>query len=74
MYTLLNKSTDITTGKIFWNRKYKLKKDEWGKIFSEPFKNTKDSTVQRFNRCPLSYFQSRFNLKIFSNKHFIVPN
>ena len=55
MYNLLNKTTDIPAGKIFWTKKYKFEEDEWGKIFSDPFKITKDSTVQ--------WFQSRINHK-----------
>ena len=31
---------------------YKFEEEEWGKIFSDPFKITKNSTVQ--------WFQSRF--------------
>ena len=56
MYNLLNKTTDIPAGKISWTKKYKFEEDEWGKIFSDPFKITKDSTVQ--------WFQSRINHKI----------
>ena len=55
MYNLLNKTTDIPARKISWPKKYKFEKDEWGKIFSDSFKITKDSTVQ--------WFQSRINHK-----------
>ena len=54
MYNLLNKTTYIPTVKISWNKKYKFE-DEWGKIFSNPFKINKDSTVQ--------WCQSRINRK-----------
>ena len=56
MYNLLNKTTDIPAGKISWHKKYKFEEDKWGKIFSDPFKITKDSTVQ--------WFQSRSSYKI----------
>ena len=56
MYNLINKTTNIPTGNISWTKKYKFEEDEWGKIFSDPFKITKDSTVQ--------WFQSRINHKI----------
>ena len=50
MYNLLNKTTDINTGKISWNKKYKFEEDEWGKIFSDPFKINKGSKVQYSNK------------------------
>ena len=62
MYNLLNKTTDVTSGKISWNKKYKFEDEEWGKIFSDPFKITKDSTVQ--------WFQSSINHQILAtNTH-----
>ena len=62
MYNLLNKTTDIPTRKISWTNKYKFEEDEWGEIFSGPFKITKDSTVQ--------WFQSRINHKILATNIF----
>ena len=56
MYNLLNKTTHIPAGKISWTKKYKFEEDEWGEIFSDPFKITKDSTVQ--------WFPNRINHKI----------
>ena len=41
IYNLLNKTTDIPATKISWTKKYKFEDDEWGKIFSDPFKITK---------------------------------
>ena len=63
MYNLLNKTTDIPSGKISWNKKYKFEDEEWGKIFSDPFKITKDSTVQ--------WFQSRINHKILATNTYL---
>ena len=60
MYNLLNKTTDIPARKISWTKRYKFEEDEWGKIFSYQFKNTKDSTVQ--------WFQSRNNHTIIATK------
>ena len=56
MYNLLSKTTDIRARKISWTKTYKFEEDEFGKIFSDPFKITKDSTVQ--------WFQCRINHKI----------
>ena len=63
MYNLLNKITDIPSGKISWNKKYKFEDEEWGKIFSDPFKITKDSTDQ--------WFQSRINHKILATNTYL---
>ena len=48
MYNLLNKTTDIPAGKISWTKNINLKKTSGGELFSDPFKITKDSTVQWF--------------------------
>ena len=44
MYNLLNKTTDITSGKISWNKKYKFEDEDWGKYFLTHLKSPK--TVQ----------------------------
>ena len=46
MYNLPNKTTDIPGGKISWIKK--IEEDEFRKVFSDPFKIIKDSTVQWF--------------------------
>ena len=46
MYKLLSENNDIPTGKISWNKKYRFDENEWKIIYTEPFKLTKDSTVQ----------------------------
>ena len=66
MYNLLNITTDIPSEKISWNKKYKFEDEEWGKIFSDPFKITKDSTVQ--------WFQSRINHKILATNTLFIQN
>ena len=67
IYNLLNKATDIPAGKSLGIKKYKFEEEEeWGKLFSYPFKITKDSSVQ--------WFQSSINHTILSNKHFIIQN
>ena len=64
MYNLLNKTTDIPFGKISWNKKkYKFEDEEWGKMFSDPFKITKVSIVQ--------WFQSRINHKILATNNYL---
>ena len=55
MYKLLSENNDTPTGKISWNKKYRFEINEWKIIYTEPFKLTKDSTVQ--------WFQTRINLK-----------
>ena len=56
MYNLQNKTTDIHSGKSLGIKNTNLKKKNAEKIFSDPFKITKDSTVQ--------WFKSRINHKI----------
>ena len=48
MYKLLSKNYDTPTGKTSWNKKYRFYENEWKIIYTEPFKITKDSTVQWF--------------------------
>ena len=50
-------------GKISWNKKYKFEDNEWKKIYIEPFKITKDSTIQ--------WFQTRINHKILATNTFL---
>ena len=64
MYKLLNKNNDTPSGKISWNKAYKFDDNERKKIYIEPFKITKDSTVQ--------WFETRINHKILATTHSYV--
>ena len=48
MYKLLNESKETPTGMIAWNKKYDFDKNEWKRIFNEPFRITRDTTMQWF--------------------------
>ena len=63
MYNLLNKNNEPPNGKIYWNKKYKFEDNEWKNIYREPFKITKDSTIQ--------WFQTRINHKILATNTFL---
>ena len=62
MYKLLNKSTELTSGRIAWDKKYTFNNNEWKTTFNEPFRITKDTTMQ--------WFQTRINHKILATNKF----
>ena len=66
MYNLLGKNNDTPTWKTSWNKKYRFDENEWKIIYTEPFKITKDSTVQ--------WFQTRINHKILAANTFLCKN
>ena len=63
MYKLLSKNNGTLTGKTSWNTKYRFYESEWKIIYTEPFKVTKDSTVQ--------WFQTRINHIILATNTFL---
>ena len=63
MYKLLNNNKEIPSGRIAWNKKYSVDNNEWKIIFNEPFKITKDTTMQ--------WFQTRINHKILATNKFL---
>ena len=63
MYKLLNKSTELPSGRIAWDKKYTFNNNEWKTIFNEPFRITKDTTMQ--------WFQTRINHKILATYKFL---
>ena len=63
MYKLLNKSTELPSGRIAWDKKYTFNNNEWKTIFNEPFRITIDTTMQ--------WFQTRINHKILATNKFL---
>ena len=63
MYKLLSENNDTPTGKTSWNKNYRFDENEWKIIYTEPFKITKNSTVQ--------WFQTRINHKILATNTFL---
>ena len=64
MYKLFNKLNDPPTGKIAWNKKYKIDEKEWNMIYAEPFKITKNTVAQ--------WFKTRINHKIVATNTFYI--
>ena len=64
MYKLLNESKETPTGMIAWNKKYDFDKNEWKRIFNEPFRITRDTTMQ--------WFQIRINHNILATNKFLT--
>ena len=67
MYKLLNNNKEIPSGRIAWNKKYSVDNNEWKIIFNEPFKITKDTTMQWFQ----TRNQTRINHKILATNKFL---
>ena len=63
MYKLLNKSTELPSGRIAWDKKYTFNNNEWKTIFKEAFRITKDTTMQ--------WFQTRINHKNLATNKFL---
>ena len=64
MYKLLNESKETPTGMIAWNKKYDFDKNEWKRILNEPFRITRDTTMQ--------WFQTRINHNILATNKFLT--
>ena len=63
MYKLINECKESPNGRIAWDKRYTFNDMEWKHIFKEPYRLTRDTTMQ--------WFQTRINHKILATNKFL---
>ena len=63
IYLNLNKSDDIPTGKIKWNKIYEISDQSWGYIYKSPYQLTKCTKLR--------WFQTSINNRILPTNHLL---
>ena len=63
MYKLINECKESPNGRIAWDKRYTFNEMEWKHIFKEPYRLTRDTTMQ--------WFQTRINHKILATNKFL---